>query len=65
MWHTQESLFNSKAEAFSYLNSADAQLDTVTLYFKGEIKYVKNFFGIFDWHFQTYILGNLPVEIYN
>lgn len=58
--------FDSKASAFNWLNNcASNEIDTPKLYCNGELRYSLTPFGIFDNHFEVYVIGKLPVEIYS
>lgn len=56
--------FDSKADAFEWLNEVVFEVDNVSIFCCGEKRYTKNHFGIYDESFKTYLKGNLPVERY-
>jgi hypothetical protein len=56
--------FESKADAFDWLNKTPVNVDYLRLYCDGEVRYTKTAFGIFDEYDQIYIKGLLPVERY-
>ncbi len=66
MWHTlnNEIEFESKADAFKWLNETPFEIDTICLYCDNDLRYNKNMFGIWDVYTQAYIKGKLPVEYY-
>lgn len=68
MWNTnynEGKQFDCKADAFKWLNEVPTDIDAINLYFDKDKRYIKNVFGIYDCMTESYVKGNLPVEIYN
>lgn len=68
MWSNNKGKeFKSKADAFDWLNNADAtkEIDMLRLYCDNDLRYTLNPFGIFDEYTKSYVKGKLSIETYN